>query len=196
MHRFAGGTMNIRNGVIFFVLMSLLACSSASHEIYKDQNMDFGAIETVAVLPLSNLTRDQYAAERVRDVFTTMLLSTGNIYVIPPGEVARGIARAGITDPTAPSTEDLVKLAGIIKANAIITGVVREYGEVRSGTTSANVVSLSMQMVEAQTGRVIWSASSTQGGIGMGDRLFGGGGKPLNDVTEKAINDIIDKLYR
>lgn len=187
--------MIIKRIAVFFILISLLACSSASHEMYRDQNMDFGAIEVVAVLPLSNLTREQHAAERVRDVFITMLLSTGGIYVIPPGEVARGIARAGITDPTAPSVEEIIKLAGIIKANAIITGTVREYGEVRSGTTSANVVSLSMKMVEAQTGRIVWSASSTQGGIGLGDRLLGGGGKPLNNVTEKAINEIIEKLF-
>lgn len=182
--------------VFCLVLISFVACSSVSTEFYRDQNMDFGAVEVVAVMPFSNLTREQQAGERVRDVFINMLLATGGIYVIPAGEVARGISRAGITETTAPSVEDIIKLAGIIKANAVITGVVREYGELRSGTTSANVVSVSMQMIEAQSGRLVWSASSTKGGIGMGDRLFGGGGKPLNTVTEKAVNDIIEKLFK
>jgi len=73
---------------------------------------------------------------------------------------------------------------------------VREYGEVRSGTTSANIISLSLQMIETQTGKVVWTASSTKGGISIWDRLFGGGGQPMNVITEKAVNDLINKLFK
>ena len=66
----------------------------------------------------------------------------------------------------------------------------------RSGTSSDTVIALSMQMLEAQTGRVVWAATSTKGGITIGDRLFGGGGEPMNVVTEKAVDEIIDKLFK
>jgi polysaccharide biosynthesis protein PelC len=186
---------------IFLLLMllllgSLAGCAGRHTDVYHDQNMDFGAIQTVAVMPLANLTRESLAAERLRDVFINKLLSTGAVYVLPVGEVARGITRAEVQNPVAPSPEELVKLGGIVKAQAIFTGAVREYGEVRAGTTAANVLSVSLQMVETQTGRVVWSASSTQGGITIGDRLFGGGGQPMDVVTEKAINDLIKKLFK
>jgi hypothetical protein len=42
----------------------------------------------------------------------------------------------------------------------------------------------------------VWAASSTQGGIGFGDRMLGGGGRPLNDVTEAAVNELLDKLFK
>jgi hypothetical protein len=158
--------------------------------------MDFGAVQTVAVMPFVNLSREQLAAERTRNVFMTALLSTGGIYVVPPGEVARGIARVAITDPASPSPEDIVKFAAVVKVDAVITGVVKEYGEVRAGTSAANVISLSMQMLEAQTGKVVWSASTTRGGIALDDRLFGGGGKPMNEITEAAIGDMLDKLFK
>ncbi len=182
--------------VLSFLLFVLAGCAGTSMDVYRDQNMDFGAVHNVAIMPFANLTRESAAAERVRDIFTTMLLATGGVYVIPPGEVARGVARAAIGNPSAPSTEELVKLGGIIKADAIITGTVKEYGEVRSGTSSANVISLSVQMIETQTGRVVWSASTTRGGIGFWDRLFGGGGEPMNDITVKAVNDLIKKLFQ
>jgi hypothetical protein len=83
-----------------------------------------------------------------------------------------------------------------VKADTVITGAVREYGEVRSGTSQANLISMSLQMMEAQTGKVVWSASSTQGGVTTTDRLFGGGGDPMNRITEKAIDDLLDKLFR
>ena len=84
--------------------------------MYRDPNMDFWAIQTVAVMPFLNLTRDTIAGERVRDVFINRLLSTGAVYVLPIGEVARGIARAEIQNPAAPSQEEVVKLSGLIKA--------------------------------------------------------------------------------
>jgi hypothetical protein len=178
------------------MLVGLAACAHSKSDVFRDQSMDFGAIQNIAVMPLSNQAREQTAADRVRDVFINKLLATGAAYVLPVGEVKRGITRAGISDPTAPSPEEIVKFAGIVKADAVITGAVKEYGEVRSGTSSSTVIALSMQMLEAQTGRVVWAASSTKGGITFGDRLLGGGGEPMEIVTEKAVDDIIDKLFK
>lgn len=193
--------MNMRNNmnsvkryILFAAIISLQAC--ASSEIYKDAKMDFGSITTVAVMPFTNLSKEPLAADRVRDVFMTMLLATGEVYVLPQGEVAKGIASVGIINPAAPSKEEMMKFGALVKADAVITAVIREYGELRSGSASANVISLSLQMTEIQTGRVVLSVSSTNGGIGITDRLFGGGGEPMNTITVKAVKDIIDKLYK
>lgn len=181
--------------LLFFILIFSGGCARRLPSTYIDSKMDFGAIQTVAVMPFANLARDPVVADRVKDVFMNKLLATGAVYVLPSGEVARGISRAEISAPTAPSPEDVVKLGGIIKVQAILTGAVKEYGEVRSGTTSANIISVSIQMIETQTGKVVWTASSTKGGITIWDRLFGGGGKPMNIVTEQAVDDLINKLF-
>ena len=188
--------MNIKKIVPLLMLVGLAACAHSKSGVFRDQNMDFGAIQNIAIMPLANLTREQTAADRVRDVFINKLLSTGAAYVLPVGEVKWGITRAGISEPTAPSPEEIVKFAGIVKAEAVITGAVKEYGEVRSGTSSSTVIALDVQMLETQTGRVVWAASSTKGGITFGDRLLGGGGEPMDVVTEKAVDDIIDKLFK
>jgi hypothetical protein len=180
---------------IYFALLLLIACAG-SRSTYIDPNMDFGAVKNVAVMPFVSLAKDPVVAERVRDVFINRLLVTGAVYVVPVGEVARGATRGEMQNPSSPSPEEAVKLGGIIKVQAIITGAVREYGEVRSGTTSANIISLSVQMIETQTGKVVWTDSSTRGGISIWDRLFGGGGKPMNKVTEKAVNDLIYRLLK
>jgi len=180
---------------VFLILLAAGCAGTSSNVVFRDQNMDFGSIQAVAVLPFANFTRESQAADRVRDVFMTMLQATGGVYVVPPGEVARGISRLSIERPTTPTTEEIVKLAKAVSADAVITGTVSEYGEVRSGSTSANVNSMSLQMMEAQTGRVVWTASSTKGGVTTTDRLFGGGGEPMNFVTQKAVEDLIDKLF-
>lgn len=181
--------------VLFMLCWGALGGCATTGDVFRDATMDFGSVKSVAVMPFANLSKDQLAGERVRDVFNTMLMASGAVYAIPTGEVARGIASSAIANPTAPSADDVMKIAKNVKVDAVISGVVREYGDVRSGTASADVISVSLQMMEAQTGRIIWSASTTQGGIGLMDRLFGGGGRPLNDVTVKAVNDLINKLF-
>jgi len=191
-----GNRICSRSCMFILIVVALAACSSANISgNYHDPDMDFSALRSVAVMPFANLTNDKLAAERVRNSFMTSLLSTGVVYVIPPGEVARGIQRAGLANATAPSADDVAKFSPIVNADAVITGVLTEYGEVRSGNTTANVISLNMQMIERETRKVVWTASTTKGGISAWDRLFGGGGRPMNDVTEAAINDLINKLF-
>jgi hypothetical protein len=179
------------------ILVFLVACTSkpSVSESYHDPDIDFSLLRTIAVMPFSNLTNDKLAGERVRNTFINSLFSTAALYVIPAGEVARGISRAGIENPWSPSGEDVSKLAAIVGADSVITGVVNEYGEVRSGAITGNVISVSMQMIEKESRKVIWSASATRGGISTWDRLFGGGGQPMEDVTQAAVNDIIKKLF-
>ncbi len=185
-----------RLGAAVLLILVFAGCATTSSKVvYRDPNMDFGAIQTVAVMPFNNLTRENVAGERVRDVFMTMLQATGGVYVIPPGEVARGIARLSLERPASPTPEEVTKFAKIVSTDAVFTGTVKEYGEVRSGSSTANVVSVSLQMMEAQTGKVVWSASSTQGGVTTSDRLFGGGGEPMNATTQKAVDDLLEKLF-
>lgn len=96
----------------------LSACSSHKLSYWHDKEMDFGTVKTVAVMPFANLSQLQQAGARVRDSFMNRLMATGGVYILPPGEVARGIARAGIADPTAPSPEEVVKFCSIVKADA------------------------------------------------------------------------------
>ena len=179
---------------ITFTAILLTGC--ASGDVFSDSNMDFGSLQSVAVMPFDNLSTSEFAAARVRDVFANMLLATGAVYVLPPGEVARGLMAIGRLPPEGPSSDQIKQLAAVLKVDAVITGVVSEYGPIRSGAATANVISVNVKMIEKSSGLVVWSASSTRGGISVLDRLFGGGGEPMNTITEKAVNELLDKLFQ
>jgi TolB-like protein len=187
-------TVAIAAFVLWGLAMTPSICAAQVTDVFRDGRMDFGSIRTVAVMPFANLARDQVVADRVRDVFISRLLATQAVYVLPVGDVARGVAKVEVQMPPSPTADEVMKIGALLKVDAVITGVVREYGEVRSGTTAANIISMSIQLVETGTGRVIWSASSTKGKISFWDRLIGGGGQPLNKVTEQAIDALFDKL--
>jgi hypothetical protein len=176
------------------LLAGVAACAAGRN--YHDAGMDFGSVKTVAVLPFANLSTSGVAAERVRDALSAALLATGALYVVPPGEVNRALGRLSVSSVTTPSTEEVVKLCQLLKADAAVAGVVREYGEVRSGQAVGNIVSLSVRLQEGATGKVVWEGVSTRGGIGFWARLFGTGGAPMNDVTEAVVDDIVAKLFK
>lgn len=187
--------------VLGWVLLGGLPACGVLHvhkdrAVYTDPTMDLSSITSVVVLPFTNLTSDEKAPGRVRDTLTGALLATEAFYVLPQGETARMLSRAGIVDTTAPATDEIKELGGSTGVKAVFTGVLREYGTVRSGNTGANVVSLSLQLTETQTGKVVWSASATKGGISVWDRLFGGGGESMNDVTEAVVDDLINQLFK
>jgi hypothetical protein len=177
-------------------LVGALASCAGGRKTYRDQQMEFGSIHTVAVLPLQNLSKESNAADRVRETFAGALLSTGVVYVLPLGEVARSISRLGIVNAATPAVEDITKLGKALQADAVVTGVVREYGETRSGTATGNLVSVSLQLYETQSGKVVWSAAATRGGVTLGNRLFGGSGPPLNELTEQTVEALLDKLFQ
>jgi hypothetical protein len=178
------------------LLLALAVGCAHRRASFHDANMDFGSIKNVVVLPFWNLTQNQGAADRVRDVLANALLATHAVYVLPAGEVGRAVTRLGLAAPTSPTVEEVQKLGAMLKADAVITGVVKEYGEVRAAAATANVVSLSVQMYETGTGKVVWSAASTKGGVGWEARLLGtSGGEPMNSVTEKAVDDLIRQLF-
>jgi len=109
--------------VTLLILCIFFAGCPSSGRYYADPNMDFGAIRTVAVMPFENLSSEKTAGDRVRDVFTNILLSTGQVYALPPGEVARAALRSGIATPTTPSTEEIIKLGAITSSSRISTGI-------------------------------------------------------------------------
>jgi polysaccharide biosynthesis protein PelC len=183
-------------GIIRWCAMMLLCIACASGRSYHDAKMDFASIHTVAVLPLTNLSRDGLAGDRVRDVLANLLLSTGSLYVLPQGELAKGIMRAGVANPSTPSKDEVIALGKALGADAVIGGTLKEYGELRSGNTVSNAISLSLMMYETTTGMVVWSADSTKGGVSFADRLLGGGGAPMNSVTEDACRELLGKLFK
>ena len=65
--------------VLTCVVLTPSLCPAQVTDVYRDPNMDFGSIQTVAVMPFANLARDPVVAERVRDVFINRLLASGAV---------------------------------------------------------------------------------------------------------------------
>lgn len=164
--------------------------------IFIHQSVDFSTIKRVAVLPLNNLTREQFAADRIREMIITELLATGYLDVVEPGQTDKVIPRPRGQSPVALTPQEIKKFGKILNVQAFITGAVEAFGEVRFGQISAPEVCLTLHMVDVESGTIIWSVTNARGGVSFYTRLFGLGGDTMSESARKTVRKAIDTLIR
>jgi hypothetical protein len=72
----------IRNSFLTVVILSMAACAGGSSKMYRDENMDFGSLQNIAVLPCERI--EDQLPERVRDVPMTALPASEAFMSSPP----------------------------------------------------------------------------------------------------------------
>lgn len=178
-------------------LVGLLSAGCAGNiTTFIHPQADFSLVRRVAVLPIENLTREPTASAKVRQLLIIELLSSGSVEVVDVGEVARAIRMTGVSPPSSPANEDVKKLGEELEVQALIAGSVQEFSQGRSGGAPSTSVSISLRMIETDTGTVIWSSSVSKSGVGAMARLFGVGGdsatERAHELIQKALKTLID----
>jgi polysaccharide biosynthesis protein PelC len=183
----------------FFMLVALCSllivggCTANSLRHYVRQQIDYSSIKRVAVLPFEPLTSDEYAGEKIRQLVITELLSRG-IDVVEPGEVTRALVELKIRSLGSIKTTDIQTLAKTLGVEALMMGSVEAYGISRGITVSYPEVSISLRLVEASSGNIIWSVCNTSGGANFWTRHFGAENISLSETASKVVGEAINTL--
>ena len=173
-----------------------LAGCAASPRLFVNSQADMTLYKRVVVVPFGNLSGDPYAAGRVTRAFTTELVIADRFQLVDPsllmGELDRVGARADNTGQF--EIARVRDAATTLKATAIIRGTVTEYGTRRSGNDDYPVVSFDSEMVDVQTGTLIWRISTTRTGKGRLPLVGGSGERTYSRVTEEACKEAVAVL--
>lgn len=175
-----------------------LVLSCAGPTRFIDPEADLPYYQTVGVIPFTSLALDGLAGHKVADIFFTELLHQGFAQVIEPGVLAAAMVRArGGNPPANPwSAAELAKLGEEIGAQGFFMGAVRDYGMERVGRDEFPLVSIQVRLVDAATGRVVWTASQTRRG-GPAFPIFGWGEiHTLGELVSKVCRELLDPLPR
>ena len=162
---------------------------------FTNPNIDFSFVQRVAVLPFENLSGDQQAGLRATRLMVTELLASGAVDVVEPGEVEGALARLGV-QRRKPSVEEIVALGESLGVQALILGTVAQSEVLRSGSVGMPVVTLDAQMVETETGAIIWATTHTQKGGRLSARVLGTGGQPISETTRLCVQTLLDALLK
>jgi TolB-like protein len=189
-----------------FLLLSLFATAfifgacAGGPRTYLNPEADMSFYQKVGVVPFINLTADRFAGENVTITFVTELLITEKFEVIERGEfdhtvrqVLSSTGGSSSSEMTAAQLKAVGEQAGV---NGIIEGVVKEYEMIRVGQGTYPLISLSVKLVDAPTGRVVWESTySTKGGpklpiVGWGET------HTLSQLAQKACRKVVRQLVR
>jgi hypothetical protein len=176
----------------------MLAGCAPAPRLFVNRQADMTLYKKVVMVPFTNLSGEGFAAGRVGRAFTTELVIADRFQIVDQSLLMGELDRAGVT-PDATGQYDLDRVraaAGKLEATAILRGSVTEYGMRRHGTDEFPVVSFDCEMVDVQTGIVIWRISVTQSGKGRLPIVGGAGERTYARVTEEACQRAVSVLQR
>lgn len=182
------------NLLLAVATLSFAGCGGMGPTTFFHREYDFGYVERVAVVPLENLSQDQGAGFRATRILVTELLASETFEILEPGEVARVLAKFGTTRTGELAQDQLIAIGKELRAQGLILGSVDESATMRSGTSNVNVVTMSVRLVETDTGATVWSATHTEGGRGFWSTLLGTGEPSMGEVMRACIDEILGTL--
>jgi len=180
--------------LILFVIAMTGCAGKFDSEVYMRDNVDMGAITRIAVMPFQNYTSDMYVAERTRDIATTQLLSLGIADVVDRGLVDSVMAEE-VIDPRLPIDQiNMKRLGQRLNVQAFLLGSIDMAGEKRTGSVAYPVLGVTLRLVDAQAGLVIWQGSGRWTSETVTGRILGI--KPTDDfhVSLELLNRMLRSL--
>jgi len=199
---------------IFFIAIfsaSIITSGCSGPRIYIHPTPGFDRIKKIAVMPFNNLSTDDKAGEKVRNSFVVELLRTGSFGVLDIGETDKLLQSAGLSysesqnptpvvnAPNAPGAkpEEIPiskKIGDLLHVEAVLVGSVEEYSIDRVGDQSIPEVSVSVRLLDAETGIIIWASTYTKRGS-TGIPILGWGKvNSLSKLSHQLAQDMVASL--
>ena len=149
------------------------------------ENTNLALIQTVAVLPFEGGGR----APRIRELTMTQLLAANIFDLVDKGRVDIFLKQEAIT-PGAPIDAFTIRRLGeTLKVQAVLFGSVEQISESR-GSAVFSEITMTLRLIECETGLLLWQASGRGSGYSLADRLFGFAPKDTFQVTLKLLDDL------
>ena len=166
----------MRCGVLFVVLnLLLISCSAFDH---KHDNVSIAkkthAIRRVAVLDFEfhrlekgridrgKIERALNAGEIVADIFIEHLLATGLYQIVGRQRTETLLRQNNLNQDGLLALSDWGPIRELLGADAIILGVVTEFGDWRSRLNWGGVSIFTARLVDLSSGEVVWSVSANR----------------------------------
>ncbi len=181
-------------GLLVTTLVLLGGCGGMGPTTFVHPDFNFGFVERVAVVPFENLSSDPAAGAKATRYFTTALLATESFAVVEPGEVSRALEQFGLVSAAQLTEAQVISLGQELEAQAVFFGSLSESAALRSGSTTINVVTVVVRLLETETGTTIWSATNTDDSASFWSSLFGTGQKSSSEVMRRCIDGCLDTL--
>lgn len=177
--------------------LCLLAAGCApGPRLFVNREADMTLYKRVVIVPFVNLSGEAYAPSRIVRALTTEMVIADRFQIVEPSLLLGELEKAGV-QPDATGQIPLPKLrdaAAKLEATAVIRGSVTEYTTRRLGADEFPVIAFDCEMVDVQTGIVVWRMSIRETGGGRLPIVGGSGERTFSRVTEEACKRAVAVL--
>lgn len=181
-------------GLVLLLVTACGGCGGIGPTEFVNPEYNFAFLERVAVIPFENLSDDTNGGARATRYFNNSLLASEAFAVVEPGEVTRALEQMGLVVASQLTQGQIVSLGGTLGVQGLFLGSLSESSTLRSGSTTVQVVTVTIRLVETETGATVWSATHTEDSDGFWSSLFGTKQKGSAEVTRKCIDRTLDTL--
>lgn len=173
------------------VVLTLLFCACASQQFLVRPSPEITRLNRIAVFPFENLSGEPDAGGRVTSIMASELYNSGLVNLVEPGEVQQFILRSRIRVAGQLDLDTIREASRQLTADGIIFGSVNEYTVITSDLGPLPAVSMTVRLVDANTGEIVWAAThSLQGDFK--ETVFGiGRVNSLGSLSEIVVKDLI-----
>jgi len=172
--------------IISAMILSLSGCGSgSSSKAFLRENTSLAYIQTVAVLPFEGGGN----APRIREFTMTQVLASGLFDVVDKGRVDNLLQQEAIAAAAPLDAATIRRLGQRLNVQAFILGSVKQDTDSR-GSASFTQVTMTLRLVDSETGTLLWQASGRGSGYSLADRLFGMAPKDSFQVTMDLLKDL------
>jgi TolB-like protein len=188
------GKMNKKNiGIICAcVLLLLTGCGGGGkyrNKAFLRENVSLEHIKTIAVLPFEGGER----SPRIREFTMTQVLVSGLFDVVDKGRVDYLLGLEAIA-PGAPIDNLTIRRLGQqLKVEAVLFGSVEE-DTLSRGSAVFPEITMTLRLVDCETGLLLWQGSGKGSGYSMADRLFGAAPEDSFEVTMGLLENLFATL--
>ena len=181
---------------LLFLILVLPSCSSkTAQETYVRSDIDLGFIDKIAVLPFQSLSQKKHTAEMVRDLTITQILSDGLFDVTDKGLVDSALREEAIKpEESIIEFDTLQRLSQRLEVQAVLRGTIDHADQIRLGQDAYPELSITLRLIDASTGAILWHASGNENGASFGTRLLGIAPQDEFTISMKLVRRLIASI--
>jgi len=148
----------------------------------------------IAVLPFDNLTTEGTAGEFMTLVFFTEIGARADYEPVETGIVAATLESLGVRTAGSLSAEQLRTIGERLGVRSLLIGSVLESGTVRTPEGELPSVGVTLKLLDAASGRVLWTKMGFRSGAD-GETVFGWGReKSARRLAAQLANELLRSL--
>ena len=175
-------------GIIITVMLLFLAgCGGGKipTSSFLRENTNLSLIQSVAVLPFEG---GQHAS-RLRELTMTQLLATNTFDLVDKGRVDVFLKQEAIAPGAPIDVFTIRRLGESMNVQAVLLGSVEQTSSAR-GSAVFPEITMTLRLVDSESGQLLWQASGRASGYSTADRLFGFAPKDTFQVTLDLLNEL------